>query len=123
MNPAVKDLEKYNIAVVIPCYRVERQIGTVLADLPLYLSHIIVVDDASPDETARVAMQAAQKDSRILLVRHEKNKGVGGAMVTGFRKALELGADVIVKMDGDGQMDIRHVPHLLNPILQGQADY
>ena len=123
MNPAIKDLEKHNIAIVIPCYRVERQIGTVLAELPPYLRHIIVVDDASPDETARLVMQAAQKDSRILLVRHEKNKGVGGAMVTGFRKALELGAEVIVKMDGDGQMDIGHVPHLLNPILQGQADY
>jgi len=123
MNPVIEDLHKTNIAAVIPCFRVESEIGKVLHDLPAYLKHIIVIDDASPDETAGVVTQAAQNDSRIILIRHKKNKGVGGAMVTGFRKALELGADIIVKMDGDGQMDREHVPSLLNPILQGQADY
>jgi len=123
MNPVIEDLHKTNIVAVIPCFRVESEIGKVLQDLPAYLKHIIVIDDASPDETATVVTQAAQNDSRIILIRHKKNKGVGGAMVTGFRKALELGADIIVKMDGDGQMDREHVPGLLNPILQGQADY
>ena len=123
MHLTAKDLNKHNIAVVIPSYRVEREIGAVLAGLPPYVRHAIVVDDASPDETARVVAQAAQKDSRIILIRHEKNTGVGGAMVTGFRKALDLGAEVVVKMDGDGQMDMGHLPSLLTPILQGQADY
>ena len=123
MNPVTEALHKTNIAAVIPCFRVESEIGKVLHDLPAYLKHIIVIDDASPDETATVVTQAAQNDSRIILIRHKKNKGVGGAMVTGFRKALELGADIIVKMDGDGQMDREHVPGLVNPILQGQADY
>jgi len=123
MNPLPQDLHKKNIALVIPCFRVESEIGKVLTELPAYLKHIIVIDDASPDETARVVTQAAQNDSRIILIRHKKNKGVGGAMVTGFRKALELDADMVVKMDGDGQMDIGHIPNLLAPLIQEQADY
>ena len=123
MNLSTPDLDNKNILVVIPCYRVEREIGSVLASLPPYLNHIICVDDASPDETIRVIMQAAEKDQRILLLRHEKNQGVGGAMLTGFRKALELNADVVIKIDGDGQMDARHIASLLAPLLQGSADY
>src|SRR5688572_7164070 len=86
------DLRRYAIAVVIPCYRVEREIDTVITNLPGYLKHIIVVDDCSPDQTAEIVRQHAQKDRRILLICHVKNQGVGGAMITGFRKALELGA-------------------------------
>ena len=82
-----------------------------------------MVDDASPDRTAELVEQASRRDGRVLLIRHEKNRGVGGAMVTGFRKALELGAQIIVKMDGDGQMDARHLPSLLVPLVRGQADY
>jgi len=114
---------QYNIAVVIPAYRVEREIGSVLADLPAYLRHVIVVDDASPDKTAEIVNEAATRDPRIVLLRHEKNLGVGGAMTTGFRKALELGAQIVVKLDGDGQMDARHLPSLLVPLIRGQADY
>ncbi|MEW5941972.1 MAG: glycosyltransferase family 2 protein, partial [Chloroflexota bacterium] len=93
---------QYSIAAVIPAYRVEREIASVLADLPAYLRHIIVVDDASPDATAALVEQSARSDARIVLIRHEKNRGVGGAMVSGFRKALELGAQIVVKLDGDG---------------------
>ena len=82
-----------------------------------------MVDDASPDRTAELVEQASRRDGRVLLIRHEKNRGVGGAMVTGFRKALELGAQIVVKMDGDGQMDARHLPSLLVPLVRGQADY
>jgi len=98
----VSDLRKYDIAVVIPCYRVEREIVSVIASLPRYIKHIIVVDDASPDATAELVLQTAKKDKRIVFLRHERNQGVGGAMVTGFRKALELGAQIVVKIDGDG---------------------
>ena len=114
---------QYNIAVVIPAYRVEREIAGVLADLPDYLRHVIVVDDASPDRTADLAAEAATRDPRIVLLRHETNRGVGGAMVSGFRKAIELGAQIVVKLDGDGQMDARHLPALLAPLVRGQADY
>jgi dolichol-phosphate mannosyltransferase len=123
MSLSVFSLQKYNIAVVIPCYRVEREIVSVLADLPRYIKYIIVVDDASPDSTARFVSEAAKKDDRIILVRHERNQGVGGAMVTGFRKAFEFGAQIVVKVDGDGQMDTAHLPDMLSPLVLGQADY
>jgi len=117
------DFRCYAIAAVIPAYRVEREIEAALASLPDFIRHIIVVDDASPDRTAELVEQASRRDGRVLLIRHEKNRGVGGAMVTGFRKALELGAQIVVKMDGDGQMDARHLPSLLVPLVRGQADY
>ena len=121
--PSTPNFQKYNIAVVIPCYRVEREIQPVLQGLPKYIKHIIVVDDASPDATSNIVTAAAKKDKRIALIRHETNQGVGGAMVTGFRTALELGAQIVVKVDGDGQMDTSHFPELIVPLIQGQADY
>jgi dolichol-phosphate mannosyltransferase len=111
------------IAAVIPCYRVEREIESVLRTIPPFIRHIIVVDDASPDSTAELVSVTANGDSRILLVRHPSNQGVGGAMITGYRKALELGAQVVVKIDGDGQMDMEHLPRLLQPLIDGKADY
>jgi len=117
------DFEQFNIAVVIPCYRVEPEIGAVLAAVPRYVRHILVIDDASPDRTAEIVADAAKSDSRIELIRHAKNLGVGGALKTGFARALELGAQVVVKLDGDGQMDATHLPDLLVPLLKGQADY
>src|SRR4030095_15186622 len=123
MNFAIQNQDKYNIAVVIPCYRVENEIGAVIASLPPYVKSIICVDDASPDGTSQVVTELAKSDSRLVLMQHEKNQGVGGAMLTGFRKALELNAHIIVKIDGDGQMDARYLPGLLTPIMQGEADY
>ena len=117
------DLQKYAIAVVIPCHRVEREIAAVIANLPRYLQYIIVVDDASPDKTSEIIKELAQKDGRISLICHEKNQGVGGAMLTGFRKALELDAQIVVKIDGDGQMDTAYLPNLLTPLIEGRADY
>ncbi len=111
------------IAAVVPAYRVEREIEAVLRGLPRYIKHVIVVDDASPDGTAAVVAARVQHDRRLLLVRHQTNRGVGGAMITGFSKALELGAQVVVKVDGDGQMDTQNLPDLLQPLIEGQADY
>ena len=117
------DFRKYNIVAVIPCYRVEREIQSVLSAIPKYIKHIIVVDDASPDSTADRVTASAKKDKRISLIRHPTNHGVGGAMVNGFHRAIELGAQIIVKVDGDGQMDTTHLPDLITPLIQGQADY
>ena len=117
------DFQKYCIAAVIPAYRVEHEIESVLAGLPPFLDHIIVVDDASPDRTADLVAALVKNDSRLILVRHAQNQGVGGAMVSGFRKALELGAQIVVKIDGDGQMDISRLPELLTPLIAGKADY
>ena len=113
----------YDIATVIPVYRVERDIESVLQNLPAYIKHIIVVDDASPDSSTNLIADSAKKDKRITLIRHSQNQGVGGAMVTGFRKALELGAQIVIKLDGDGQMDPAHIPALITPLIQGKADY
>src|SRR5687767_9177244 len=115
--------DKYCIAAVIPCYRVEREIQSVLQTIPSYIKHIIVVDDASPDSTADLVSASAKDDTRVLLMRHPSNQGVGGAMVTGYRKALALEAQVVVKIDGDGQMDMRYLPALLSPLIEGRADY
>lgn len=123
MKLSPNDFRDYNIVTVIPCYRVEKEIVQVLAGLPHYLKHIIVVDDASPDRTAEIVAQAANTDPRIVLLKHDRNQGVGGAMKTGFQKALELGAQIIVKVDGDGQMDSAHLPDLITPLVMGQADY
>ena len=114
---------KYSIAAVIPCYRVEREIQSVLRGIPKYVKYIIVVDDGSPDSTADLVIAFAKKDKRIVLIRHGSNLGVGGAMATGFRKAIELGAQIVVKVDGDGQMDPSLMPAIITPLVHGQADY
>jgi len=123
MKSPTIDLKKHNIAVVIPCYRVELEINSVIASLPRYLKHVIVVDDASPDRTSELVLEYAKKDRRIILIRHEQNQGVGGALITGFQKALELGAQIVVKVDGDGQMDLDYLPDLIVPLIEGRADY
>jgi len=117
------DLKSHNVAAVVPAYRVEGQIRAVLRELPSYIKHVVVVDDASTDRTSAVAEAAAKRDRRVVLLRHDKNQGVGGAMISGFRKARDLGAEIIVKVDGDGQMDISYLPALLSPLVQGKADY
>ena len=117
------NFSKFNIATVIPAYRVERDIISVLHGLPPYIKHIIVVDDASPDSSADLVAAAAKKNKRITLIKHVQNQGVGGAMVSGFRKALELGAQIIIKLDGDGQMNPAHIPALISPLIEGKADY
>lgn len=117
------DFASYRIAAVVPAYRVEREVEAVLCDIPPYIQHVIVVDDASPDHTAETVTRLAATDRRIVLLRYEHNLGVGGAMVTGFRHALKLGAQVVVKIDGDGQMDLSRLPDLLTPLLLGKADY
>jgi len=109
------------IAVVIPAFNVERYIGAVVTSIPGAVSDVVVVDDASTDGTVRVLEELDER--RLVVVRHQENRGVGGAMSTGYLRALELGADVVVKMDGDGQMDPEHIPLLVEPILHGEADY
>lgn len=117
------NFSKFKIAVVIPAYRVERDIQSVLQGIPAYVTAVIVVDDASPDASADLVAAAAKRDKRIILIRHEQNQGVGGAMVTGFSKAMELGAEIVIKLDGDGQMDPIHIPALITPLIEGDADY
>ncbi|MCB0120475.1 MAG: glycosyltransferase family 2 protein, partial [Anaerolineales bacterium] len=109
--------------MVIPSFKTENEIVSVLNGIPSFVRHIIVVDDASPDSSADLVAAAAKRNRRILLIRHEANQGVGGAMVTGFKKALELGAEIVIKLDGDGQMDPQYIPALITPLIAGEADY
>ncbi|MBM3992076.1 MAG: glycosyltransferase family 2 protein [Planctomycetes bacterium] len=114
-------LSRYSIGVVIPAYRVARHIQDVVRGLPSYVSKIVIVVDASPDDTYQKVVELG--DPRVVLLRHEKNQGVGGAMRTGFERARELDLDVLVKMDGDDQMDPAELPRLLQPLLEGTCDF
>lgn len=118
MNPS---LPAVKIAVVIPCYRAARTVREVIAGIPPGVAHVIVVDDACPEGSGDAA--AAPDRPEVIVLRHERNRGVGAAMVTGYRKALELGCDAVVKMDGDGQMDPAHLPRLVAPLAAVEADY
>ena len=114
------------VAVVIPAFNESRKIAATVASVPGMVDDVIVVDDASSDGTdghARTAAARRAAPERIEVVRHGENRGVGGAIATGYRRALELGADVAVVMAGDGQMDPRDLPALLAPIAADEADY
>jgi glycosyltransferase involved in cell wall biosynthesis len=110
-----------SIAVVIPAYRVAAHVSAVIARIPPEVRHIIVVDDASPDNLQEVLARVS--DARLVVLRHQTNRGVGGAMKTGFLKALDLNADIVVKIDGDGQMDPALIKRFVEPIASGEADF
>ena len=123
MKTSIADLAlaRYHIAVLIPAYRVAAHVAGVIQSIPAYVRTIIVVDDASPDGSADAVRKAG--DPRVTLIRHERNQGVGGAMRTAFAVALERGAQICVKIDGDGQMDAALIGHFCRPIIQGEADF
>jgi glycosyltransferase involved in cell wall biosynthesis len=105
---------------VIPAFRAAESIADVLAGIPDEVEHVVVVDDASPDALQEVLARVT--DPRVVALRHSTNRGVGGAMKTGFQAALDLHADVVVKIDADGQMDPALIPGFVGPILRGEAD-
>ena len=111
-----------NIAVVIPSFRVTDHILDVLSGIGPEVSSVFVVDDACPDNSGDF-VEKNSKDQRVTVLRHKENQGVGGAVITGYKAALEAGVDVVVKVDGDGQMDPALIPTLVSPILAGEADY
>jgi len=108
-------------AIVIPAYKVRDSIEQVIVGIPAFIDHIIVVDDACPEGSGRLAQQVC--DRRVTTIFHEKNQGVGGAVVTGYRKAIEFHCDIIIKMDGDGQMKPQYIESLIRPLISGKADY
>ena len=111
------------MAVVIPAYRVEDHIVEVIAQVPHLVRTIIAVDDESPDGTGQLLDQLAQRDRRLVVIHHETNRGVGGATKSGYIEALRRSADVVVKLDGDGQMEPEYIESLVDQILTGQAEY
>ena len=110
------------IAVVIPCYRVRAHILEVIAEIGPECQAIFVVDDACPEQSGALVEQQC-RDPRVQVLRHSENQGVGGATLTGYAAAVERGAQVIVKLDGDGQMDPALIPRFAAPITAGDADY
>lgn len=110
------------IAVVIPCYRVRQQVLEVIAQIGPEVGWIFAVDDACPEGSGE-RLERECGDPRVQVLRHERNRGVGAATITGYRAALATPARVVVKLDGDGQMDPRLIPRLVRPILEGRADY
>ncbi len=112
---------KLKIFVVMPAYNESAHIADVIRRMPFIVDRVIVVDDCSSDGTGDVARSTG--DSRVDLIRNSKNLGVGGAVVAGYRSAFEAGADIVVKLDADGQMDPLAIDKLVRPIVQGTADY
>ena len=110
------------IAVVIPCYRVKSRILDVVSGIGPECQAIYVVDDDCPEGSGD-HVEAECRDPRVHVLRHERNQGVGAATLTGYQAALDGGAAVIVKLDGDGQMDPTWIPRLVRPIQDGEADY
>ena len=110
------------IAVVIPCYRVKDHILEVIEGIGPEVSKIYVVDDACPDGSGKF-VQKNSKDKRLSFIFHEENQGVGGAVISGYKAAYADGSDVVVKIDGDGQMDPSLISAIAKPVVEGSADY
>lgn len=110
------------IAVVIPCYKAQRHILSVIDKIGPEVSRIYVVDDCCPESTGDF-VTAHSLDRRVVVLRNARNLGVGGAMITGYQASLADGAEIIVKIDGDDQMDPALLPQFVQPILDGEADY
>lgn len=113
---------KKKIAVVIPCYKVKRHIVKLVQSIGSYVDFIIVVDDCCPEGSGKFLISKVKKNN-LIVIKNATNRGVGGAVKAGYIKALELKADLIVKIDGDGQMDPDLIPDFLYPLLDNLADY
>jgi dolichol-phosphate mannosyltransferase len=111
------------ITVVIPCYNVSRHIAEVIKNLPADVTWVIAVNDLSKDNTGNALGEIQKENKKLIVINHEKNQGVGGSMLTGFKKSLELNSDITIKIDGDDQMDSSYIPQLIRPLIENKADY
>jgi glycosyltransferase involved in cell wall biosynthesis len=117
-NPLLSE----RIAVVIPSYKVKRHIVDVILKIPAMVWRIYVIDDACPEGSGKFVEKNID-DDRVRVTFHAQNQGVGGAVMSGYQAAITDRADVVVKIDGDGQMDASLIPCFIEPILAGEADY
>lgn len=111
------------IAVVVPAYNEEELIVPTIETIPDYVDHIIVVNDASIDNTCSIIKELEKGDPRIYLIDHMVNQGVGGAILSGFKKSMEYNADITSVMAGDNQMDPNYLSSLIEPIIEKKADF
>ncbi|MDA5193135.1 glycosyltransferase family 2 protein [Govanella unica] len=110
------------IAVVIPCYKVKRHVLGVIAQIGLEVAVIYCVDDGCPEQSGKF-IEAENRDPRVRVLYNPENRGVGGAVITGYKEAIKDGMKIAVKLDGDGQMDPSLLPRFVLPIMWGEADY
>ena len=115
-------LDGSGVWLVVPCYKVKAHILDVIAKTPAWVEGIVCVDDACPEQSGAF-IEANTTDPRVVVVKLAQNQGVGGATMAGYREAIARGGQVLVKVDGDDQMDLGYMPHLVAPILLGEADY
>jgi glycosyltransferase involved in cell wall biosynthesis len=113
--------EGKRVGVVVPAFDEEALIAATLGGIPPLVDRIIVVDDGSTDRTAECARE--MRDPRVEVLTHERRSGVGAAILTGYRHALEDGVDVVAVMNGDNQMDPEDLPTLVEPVARGELDY
>ena len=111
------------IALVIPAYNEAKLIKPTLEGVPAQIDKVFVVDDKSPDNQNEIILQCAEKDSRIMLLKHEVNQGPGGAIITGYLQASKENYEIVVVVGGDNQMPLNEVRKFLDPIIDGKADY
>jgi glycosyltransferase involved in cell wall biosynthesis len=116
-------LDGKRVAVVIPAYDEEQLLGPTVESVPSFVDRIYVVDDKSKDATVERAKALAQADPRVHLIEHERNQGVGAAIVTGYKRAIEERIDVTCVMAADNQMDPDDLEHLVMPVVRGEVDY
>jgi dolichol-phosphate mannosyltransferase len=110
------------ISVIIPCYKVSIHICDLISNIGDEVDEIIVIDDCCPENSGKIVEDKCH-DPRVRVIFHESNQGVGGAVLTGYKAAIDSGASVIVKLDGDGQMDPALIPAFISPIEKCEADY
>lgn len=115
-------IDNHKIACVIPCYKEKNHILDVLHKIPSFIDLIFVIDDNCPDKTGEYVLEK-NHDSRVNVIHLESNLGVGGATVAGYKEAIKNNADIIVKLDGDGQMDPLYIEKIISPILTKKCDY
>ena len=119
---AALSLEEAGVWLVVPCYKVRGHILRVIKSTPAWFEGIVCVDDACPENSGDF-IEANNTDPRVVVIRLVKNQGVGGAMLAGYAEAARRGGRVLVKVDGDDQMDLSYAAQLVAPILMGEADY
>lgn len=112
-----------SICVVVPAYNEETQIGRVIETMPSYVDKLVIVDDASQDNTVEIVQHHQQKNDKIEIIEHETNQGVGGAITTGYKWARDNKFQVTAIMAGDGQMDPEDLEKIVRPVANEDADY
>lgn len=112
-----------NVAVIIPAYKVSKYVVALVGCLNNLGYKIYVVDDKCPENSGKLIENSYSNNLNIKVIFHKENLGVGGAVLTGYKNAIVDGANILVKLDGDGQMDPRLIPRLIKPIEMGIADY